>query len=68
MMSCKYCDFIDYTGEYIHPDKVIDGKGQNFEVYLLDNIESENYNLFVNGTHTEIEIEINYCPMCGEKL
>ena len=65
---CNVCFIEEYTGESISLDRVIDGKNQEFEVYILDNIESEKMNLFINGTHSEIEIVINYCPICGRKL
>jgi hypothetical protein len=67
--NCKYCKIEDYTGELFKVDKMIDGKNQNFEIYILDNIEADNtYRLFIDGTHTSIEIEINYCPICGKKI
>ena len=67
-LPCNACLIKEYTGELLCLDKVIDDKNQEFEVYILDNIESEKMNLFINGVHSEIEVVINYCPICGRKL
>jgi hypothetical protein len=65
---CKYCEMDDWVGENLKLDRIIDGKNQEFEVYILDNIKAESKQIFVNGTHTELEIIINFCPICGAKL
>lgn len=66
---CEYCDFEDWKGkDFNFIGKTIDGKNQNFEVYLLDDPELEERVIFVNGTHTELSVKIHYCPICGREL
>lgn len=74
--DCKYCkiDMNSYnqynyaSDELFEFDKHIDGKNQNLEVYIMDNPEAESFTLNIDGVYTDIEIIINYCPMCGRKL
>ena len=65
---CEYCNIKDYNGEDLIISKMIDGAKQHFEIYLLDNVETDKYNLYITGVHTSLEIEIKYCPICGRKL
>jgi hypothetical protein len=65
---CNYCDFSDYRGEIMPMCKNIDGAKQDFEVGVFSSPEDECCVLEVSGTHTELRIEIKYCPMCGRML
>lgn len=72
---CKFCEIesdefgnYNYVGSNFEVSKRIDGKNQNFEVYLFDSPEDEGFVLQVSGVHTQLTIDINYCPMCGRKL
>ena len=66
---CNICNTTpDYVGDLIPFDKCIDGGNQQFEVYIIDDVESDRYALTISGDHTDINILINFCPMCGEKL
>jgi hypothetical protein len=67
-MSCKFCDVTEYTGDLLPFVKDIDGGKQHFEVYIFSSPEDEGYVLEIDGTHTELRIEINYCSICGRKL
>ena len=51
-MSCKYCD--KNTAEYF---------GRNKGFIILNGVD-----LCYNIEWDEDEAEINYCPMCGERL
>jgi hypothetical protein len=65
---CEYCTIEDYVGEII-PFKVkVDGTRQNYEIYILDDLDYEQYSLTIDGTFSEIRIGIKYCPMCGRSL
>jgi len=74
--ECKYCKInmnsynqYNYVSDELFKfDKHIDGKNQNLEVYIMDNPEAESFTLNIVGDYTDIEIIINYCPMCGKKL
>jgi hypothetical protein len=65
MEKCSYCCFDGYMGKQFSSTKSIDGARQNFEIYLFDSPEDEAVVLNINGTHTDVRIYINYCPMCG---
>ena len=67
MMRCKYCDLRDeYAGEFFELSKNIDGKNQNFKMYICFDEESTILN--VSGMVTDLTVDIKFCPMCGESL
>ena len=73
MNACKYCKFLvdfdeEYTGEMFSLHENIDGGKQSFETYLIDDVENECKSLCITGLHTELLIEVKYCPNCGRKL
>ena len=66
---CNYCAVEEeFTGELFTLESVIDGKAQNFEVYICDDPEEECFTLRVSGVHTDFAIRINFCPICGKKF
>ena len=70
-MSCEYCNLVAYLGEPLPFEKHIDGKHQYIEVCITRQslFEGEELPIInIDGTHTDIDILINYCPKCGEKL
>lgn len=65
---CIYCDVSEYRGELLPLCKNIDGKHQGFELSIFSSPEDECCVLEVNGAHTDLRIEIKYCPMCGSRI
>lgn len=65
---CEHCNLEESSGENLPLMIQVDGTKQHYEVYLLDDIENDQYSLVVNGTFSELRIKINYCPVCGKKL
>ncbi len=71
---CEYCDpdmgkgYGPYHGKDIELIDIIDGKNQNFELTIVDDIDLEQKVLSLYGTHSNFNVLINYCPMCGNKL
>ena len=65
---CEYCRKEDsnYTLNYCEKDLACEN-GFVVNIYLNDSVVM---NLTYNGIEefAEIEIELNYCPMCGRKL
>lgn len=65
---CGYCDTTDYSGEPIPLIILIDGKGQYFEVDIFYDLDRDETTLRIDGTHTDVRININFCPMCGKEI
>lgn len=65
---CQYCDIENYTGENLDYDVEVDGSKQDYEIFILDDLEYDRQSLSILGTYSEIRVKINYCPMCGKKL
>jgi len=68
MNKCEYCTFKDYLGKEFIRISEIDGLNQYFEIQLIDSVENDCIILLIDGTNTNIEIKIKYCPYCGRKL
>ena len=64
----------DYTKEYvaeenIHIEKITSDKSiYGTEVFIQDNIDAEEYQLCIYNNKIDIEININFCPICGSEL
>lgn len=83
-MSCKYCNnktTIDkeedrvYVSKYIYNDNQDDSKDLYQRILITDNklrVEIDEFELNFDGYCDEysyrIEVNINYCPICGRKL
>lgn len=65
---CKYCGLENYTGENLDYDVEVDGSKQDYEIFVLDDLDYNRYSLNILGTYSDIRVKINYCPMCGNKL
>ncbi len=69
-MSCEICELVDGVGaEFILP---MDRLNKNKTVYLCEH-GSDDYNVVLrideyNSLKDIAVININHCPMCGEKL
>lgn len=65
---CRYCNLEAYVGEDLLFKVMIDGTKQHFNIYLLNDVQNEQFSLKINGTFTEIVIKVQFCPMCGKQL
>lgn len=69
MAFCKFCNTNDiYRGKLLPMCKHLDGSKQRFGICVFNSPEDECYVLEICGAHTDLRIEIKYCPMCGRKL
>ena len=64
---CEYCNTSSCC-ENIPLEILIDGKHQYFEVDIFYDLDRDDTTLRIDGTHTDVRVKINYCPMCGNKL
>lgn len=65
---CEFCDVSDYHGKELPKIRNIDGGKQNFELTVSHDPEDECFTLIVDGTFTDVRIEIEFCPKCGRRL
>ena len=65
---CEHCNIEEYSGEVLLHEIEVDGTDQNYEIYILDDLDGGYYTLCVDGTFSDIRIKINYCPACGREL
>jgi len=73
---CKFCDFPsnEISQEYITDEPFeIEVNGysnciDNVEAYIQDNIDTDTKQLVITSTNWDIEMDINFCPMCGERI
>lgn len=70
IVRCVYCGIHsgEYNGEKFQPSKKIDGARQDFEISIFDSPEDECYVIEILGTHTDVRVDIKFCPMCGRNL
>lgn len=77
---CNFCEFggkidddscyptYDYYGDNLEFVENIGAERQDLEVNILDDIENECWSLWIDATHLDVKIKINFCPICGRKL
>ena len=65
---CEFCEIEEYRGKILKLSKNVDGKRQQFDAYIFDSPEDECHVIRVDGEHTELRIDIQFCPICGKFL
>ena len=59
--ECPYCNYPDQTGYTC--EKIINKHSDSVDVYVDPSGE-----LDIDSEFESLEIQINYCPMCGRRI